>query len=39
MFIYQVYCLVLPVPVAACMLRLWVRNPPGAWMCVCCVVR
>jgi len=22
--------------VAACLLRLWVRNPPGAWMSVCC---
>ena len=21
---------------AACLLRSWVRNPPGAWMFVCC---
>jgi len=32
-----------PVPVAAqskhCMLRLWVRIPPGAWMFVCCECR
>ena len=21
---------------AACLLRSWVRNPPGAWMSVCC---
>jgi len=26
----------LPVPVAARLLRLWVRIPPGAWMFVCC---
>jgi len=26
----------LPVPVAARLLRLWVRIPPGAWMSVCC---
>jgi hypothetical protein len=25
-----------PVPVAARLLRLWVRIPPGAWMSVCC---
>ena len=23
---------------AACLLRLWVRIPPGAWMFVCCVL-
>ena len=22
--------------VAACLLKLWVRTPPGAWMLVCC---
>jgi hypothetical protein len=26
----------MPVPVAACLLRLWVRIPSGAWMFLCC---
>ena len=29
-------CFCVPVPVAAGLLRLWVRIPPGAWMLVCC---
>jgi hypothetical protein len=27
---------ILPIPVAARLLRLWVRIPPGAWMFACC---
>jgi hypothetical protein len=26
----------MPVPVATCLLRSWVRIPPVAWMFVCC---
>jgi len=40
---FSILKILVPIPVAAWsaatrLLTLWVRIPPGAWMCVCCVL-